>query len=631
MSDIHNILKQYWGYDQFRPLQEDIIRSVLNGEDTLALLPTGGGKSICFQVPAMATEGICIVVSPLIALMKDQVENLKSKDIPALAIYSGMSFRQIDLELDRCIQGQYKFLYVSPERLKTEIFLARFKQMKVNLLAIDEAHCISQWGYDFRPEYLQIAEIRQWTKAPVLALTATATAVVVEDIQNRMAFIKKKVFRKSFERKNLNYIVLQEEDKLGRLLQLCKHFKGTGVIYARNRRLCRDIAEYLSQHGQSADYYHAGLDQASRNRKQEAWIQNKIRIIVSTNAFGMGIDKPDVRFVLHYEMPDSLEAYYQEAGRAGRDEKEAYCISLIHSKDKITAFDKLEASYPGYQEVSAVYEQLCNYYRIAVNSGFMKEVVFNLAEFSVAIGKSSIQVFNALKVLEQQDIISLSDAIHQPAQLHILVNNTVLYDFELRNKHIAAPMKLLLRTYGGLFEQYVKIDEKYLAGKLNTTPEVIITLFEKLKAHEILDYIPARDQPTLTFLQIRENKLSYDQQAVKNRKELAMNRLKAVYDYAENPTECRSQILLRYFDESNAPKCGQCDVCRKEKKEELSESEYRDWLEQKIKSDIRDLKELLSSLGHAHTNGLKTALQHLIDENRVHIDDKQQLHWQKEN
>jgi len=627
MIDIHDILHKYWGYDQFRPLQQDIINSVLDGKDTLALLPTGGGKSICFQVPAMAQEGICIVVSPLIALMKDQVENLLKRDIPAVAIFSGMSYRQIDQELDKCIQGHYKFLYLSPERLKTEIFKARMPQMKVNLLAIDEAHCISQWGYDFRPEYLQIAEIRKFTKAPILALTATATATVVEDIQARLEFAKPHVFRKSFERSNLHYIAIQEDDKLGRILQLCKRFQGTGIIYARNRKLCRDIAEYLHQHGISSDYYHAGLDAIHRNKKQEAWIENRIRVIVSTNAFGMGIDKPDVRFVLHYEMPDSLEAYYQEAGRAGRDEKQAHCIALVQEHDKVKAFEQLDKSYPSYEEVARIYEMLCNHFQIAIHSGMMREVEFDMLEFAAEMGLSASAVFNALRILELEDIVSLSEAIHQPAQLHFLVNNTILYDFELRNPKIAPVLQLLLRTYGGLFDQYKRIDENYLARKSRVPVDDLIQLLEKLKEHELLDYIPARDKPTLTFLRVREHKLHYDQAAIKKRKEDAHQRLDRVFEYALRSDECRSRMLLRYFDEADAPLCGQCDVCQKDKNHAKTENEYREWAEKLIKSDIRTLNEMVSSMGYWHEEGLSLALQHLLDEGLIRLDDQQKLLW----
>ncbi|MBI1221759.1 MAG: RecQ family ATP-dependent DNA helicase [Bacteroidetes bacterium] len=627
MTDIHDILKKYWGYERFRPLQQEIIESVLEGKDTLALLPTGGGKSICFQVPALASEGLTLVVSPLIALMKDQVENLIKRDIPALAIYSGMNYRQIDMELDKCIKGEYKFLYVSPERLKTEIFKARLPQMNINLLAVDEAHCISQWGYDFRPEYLQISEVRKWIDAPILALTATATGKVVLDIQNKLAFEHKHVFRKSFERTNLHYIVLEEEDKTGRILKICKRFQGSGVIYARNRKLCRDIAEYLYQHGISADYYHAGLEPAQRNAKQESWIENRTRVMVSTNAFGMGIDKPDVRFVVHYEMPDSLEAYYQEAGRAGRDEKAAYCVALVQNSDRDKAFKKLDESYPGYEKVNRVYEGLCNYYQIAVHSGAMKEVEFNLPDFAHHLGVKSPDVYHALRVLELNDILQLSESIKQPSRLHIRVNNTILYDFEIRNPRLAPLIQLLLRSYGGLFEQFVFIDEHFLAKKLQTTPEQVVAVLKKLMEHEIWDFIPARDKPTLIFIQNREHKLHYPQNIVKERKEEAEWRLKQVYDYALSHSECRSRLLLAYFDESNAPKCGQCDVCQKDRKQAHSETYYRNCAEKLIKQDIRTLNEMISYLGFWHETGLQQALQYLLDEGKIELNNKQEIHW----
>lgn len=627
MADIHDILKHHWGYSHFRPLQEDIILSVLEGRDTLALLPTGGGKSICFQVPALARDGMCVVVSPLIALMKDQVENLIERGIPALAIFSGMSRRQMDLELDNCIHGKYRFLYVSPERLQAELFQVRLQQMKVNLLAIDEAHCISQWGYDFRPEYLQIAAIRQRIQAPVLALTATATPEVTEDIQERLLFPEKRVFRKSFERRNLSYIVLREENKLERLLEICKKIKGTGVIYARNRKLCRDIAEYLSRNGQSADHYHAGLDQNTRNRKQEAWIKNKVRIIVSTNAFGMGIDKPDVRFVLHYEMPDSLEAYYQEAGRAGRDENKAWCVALINDRDRSGAYEKLEKSYPGYEEVERVYEHLCNHYQVAVNSGEMREVDFDLAAFSNRAGIAPSLAFHALSVLEKQDILRLSEGFHQPSQVHLMVDNTTLYDFELRNPKVASFLKLMLRSYGGLFENYVRIDENHLARNLGVHAAEVVRLLERLKEAQLLDYVPARNGPSLTFIRPRERKLSYDQKAVQRRKEVAAKRLESVFEYALREDECRSRMLLHYFGEHKAPRCGSCDQCLEDKKRTLSEEEYRLRIKELLAQGKLELKKMVSDMGYWHEEGLQQALQHMLDERVIVLNDKQEVEW----
>ncbi len=627
MPDIHAILKDVWGFDRFRPLQEDIIRSVLDGNDTLALLPTGGGKSICFQVPALALEGTCLVVSPLIALMKDQVENLLRHDIPAIAIYSGMSARQMDFELDNCAQGKYRFVYVSPERLKTELFRARLERMPVSMLAVDEAHCISQWGYDFRPEYLQIAEIRKWIKGPVLALTATATPEVVEDIQDKLEFRKKQVFRKSFERKNLSYLVLKEENKTERLLEICRRTPGTGVIYARNRKLCRDLAEYLRQNGVSADYYHAGLDQQTRSAKQDAWIQNRIRVIVSTNAFGMGIDKPDVRFVLHYELPDSLEAYYQEAGRAGRDEKSSYCVALFHPHDRETAFDKLAQSFPGYETVQQVYEGVMNSLNIAVHSGQFTEHPFDLVLQSQKLGMPAPQVFHALQILEKQEILRLSDAVHQPAAIHMLVDNTYLYDFEIRNPKVAPFIKLLLRTYGGLFDHYIRIDQGYLARQIGAKTAEVHTLLEKMKEAGILDYVPARNAPTLTLLQDRMQKLSYDQVAVKERKKAMEQRLEAVFRYASGGVDCRSQALLAYFGESGAPRCGSCDLCRADKKQDWGEDAYVEHIRELVKRDIRDLKTMSRHLGYWHEEGLQMALQHLLDEGRIHLNDKQEIEW----
>ncbi len=630
MDQIHSILKKYWGYDSFRPLQEEIIQSVLEGKDTLALLPTGGGKSICFQVPAMAKEGLCLVISPLIALMKDQVENLQKRGIPALAIYSGMSHREMDRELDQCIHGQYKFLYVSPERLHTELFKARAIQMNINLLAIDEAHCISQWGYDFRPEYLRIAEIREWLKAPVMALTATATQPVVEDIQKRLAFKDRHVFRKSFERKNLHYLVLEEENKLDRILQIADKIKGTGVIYARNRRLCKDLAEYLYNHGHSVDFYHAGLDGAQRSRKQDNWIKGRTRIMVSTNAFGMGIDKPDVRFVIHYELPDSLEAYYQEAGRAGRDEQAAWCIALYRAQDKHEALRQWEQSYPPYEEVARVYNLLCNYLQIPLHSGQYASFDFDIADFALKNELRPSAAFQCLKVLEQEGVLRLSDALHQTAKVHINVDNTVLYDFELRNPKIAGFLKLLLRSYSGLFDQYVRIDEAFLARQLHHSVEEIKQVFMKLQEVGLMSYEPAKDKPQVVLLRPREDKVHYVQENQKELKKRAGIRLESVFDYAEN-TYCRSQALLSYFNEKDSPRCGQCDICAEDKKQKKSETVYRNLIEEALKNGHNTLKELTAFAGYWHEDHISEVLRHLIDEGRISLHPDQRITWNEQN
>lgn len=629
MSEIHSILKQYWGYDSFRPLQEEIIESILKGQDTLALLPTGGGKSICFQVPAMANEGLCLVISPLIALMKDQVENLVSKGIPALAIYSGMSHRQMDIELDNCIHGKYKFLYVSPERLHTELFKARLIQMKVSMIAIDEAHCISQWGYDFRPEYLRIAEIRELVDVPFLALTASATSKVVDDIQEKLKFKRKHVYRKSFERKNLSYLVLPEENKLERILQIVSRIKGTGVIYARNRRLCKDLAEYLYQHKHSVDFYHAGLDQQTRNQKQDNWIKNRTRIIVSTNAFGMGIDKPDVRFVIHYELPDSLEAYYQEAGRAGRDNEKAWCVALYREQDKTEAFRQLEEAFPPYEEVNRVYQMLCNYLQIPIHGGTGTSYDFDIADFAKKNNLKTAEAFHALRIMSQEGILVMSDALFQPARVHVKVDNTVLYDFELRNPKIAGFLKLLLRTYSGLFDQYVKIDEAYMANKLYHTREEVIQVFKKLEEVGLINYEPAKDKPQLFFLVPREDKLHYQQERQRTLKATAQEKLEAVFNYAEEQ-QCRSQSILNYFDETDSVRCGQCDICLEDKKKTLSEEQYKEKIKQAIEKGHHQLKSIVEHLGYWHEEGISLVLQHLTDEGIISLHPDQTLTWNKE-
>lgn len=568
MDKYRQILKQIWGYDDFRPMQYEIVSSVGAGHDTLGLLPTGGGKSITFQVPALAQDGICIVVTPLIALMKDQVYNLKKRKIKALAIYSGLSRDEIDIALNNCIYGDYKFLYVSPERLHTELFKTRLQGMNVNLVAIDEAHCISQWGYDFRPAYLEIANLRELLpKVPFLALTATATPNVVEDIMDKLQFKVRTVFKKSFERKNLVYWVKQSDDKLNDLTRICQRYNGTGIVYVRSRRKTREIAEHLQRNDISADFYHAGLSSEFRDQKQKDWKNNTTRIIVSTNAFGMGIDKPDVRFVVHMDLPDSLEAYFQEAGRGGRDEKKAYGILLYHKSDITRLKQNFTNTFPEIKLIKKVYESLGNYYSLSVGSGKGLTFDFILLDFAKKFKYSLIQAHNALKVLQSEGYIELTESVHNPSKLKFIVHRDSLYEFQVANAAYDRLIKLLLRSYTGLFADFTAIDETMLAKRVKSTNEVVYKYLVNLSKMKIIKYIPKKSNPVIFY---REERLSNENLYIskKNydfRKKMTENKLKAAIFYAQSEQKCRSQILLRYFGQKDAPACGQCDYCIKNK------------------------------------------------------------------
>ncbi|MFN4234772.1 MAG: ATP-dependent DNA helicase RecQ [Bacteroidia bacterium] len=628
MSSIHQILKKYWGYDNFRPLQEDIIVSTLNKNDTLALLPTGGGKSICFQVPALAMEGLCLVVSPLIALMKDQVENLQKKGIRAIAITSAMSFREIDIALDNAIHGNFKFLYISPERLHNELFLARLSKMNVSLLAIDEAHCISQWGYDFRPSYLRIAEIREkLPNVPVLALTATATPEVVKDIQEKLHFKKENVLQKSFERKNLAYIVLYEEDKLNRLISICNKIPGTAVVYARNRKKTQEIALFLRKNNISADYYHAGLSALERNKKQEEWINNKTRIMVATNAFGMGIDKPDVRFVVHMDLPDNLEAYFQEAGRGGRDEKKAYGILLYSLNDRLELERNFENSFPTIEQIRNTYQAICNYFQLAIGAGEGISFDFDIHEVCTRYNLNPLTVFNSLKFLEREGYLATSESVYHSSKIHIKVNKEDLYKFEVANRVYEPIIKLLLRSYGGLFDYFVPINEQEIAQRLKTEKSIVVKQLEELKKLDILDYEASTDLPQITFLQERKDasKLHISPENYSLLKERAKKRMEWVLHYTESRHLCRSRILLSYFGEHNAQDCGQCDVCIEKKKSGLTQKQFDEIYNEIIQllSTINvtpsDLKDKLSKFQESEY--LKV-LQFMIEQNMIKLNNE---------
>ena len=589
--NIHRILEQYWNYSSFRPLQEDIIRSVLAGNDTLALLPTGGGKSICFQVPALAKEGICIVISPLIALMKDQVENLVKRGISAAAIYSGMHLREIELVLTDAIRGKLKFLYLSPERLKNDLLKNTIQQMQINLLAVDEAHCISQWGYDFRPPYLEIVDFRQLLAGdvPVLALTATATPEVVKDIQLKLNFKKENVFQKSFYRQNLIYYVFKEENKLKRLLQIITRTPGAGIVYVRNRRKTQEISDSLNKNKITADFYHAGLEMKDRERKQNRWMSGKTRIIVATNAFGMGIDKPDVRFVIHMDIPDNLEAYFQEAGRGGRDEKQAYAILLYENADIRELYESHQKAFPSMEKIRNVYELLCNYLQIPIGSGEGASFNLDAYQFIREYKLNSLEVFSSLNFLEKAGFISMTDAVNNSSKVYIPLSREELYRFQVANEQYDNFIKLLLRSYSGLFTVFVSIQEKELAQRADTTVDVVKKVLKQLAERQVLIYQPQTDNPLVTFLQNRidSRHLLFSKQVYDDRKQKARERLDTVIDYVTSSTKCHSKTLLAYFGETKSVRCGKCDICLRRNKEELSEEEFQ-YLQQEIQSVLQE-------------------------------------------
>jgi ATP-dependent DNA helicase RecQ len=633
--DIHQILLKYWGYNGFRPLQEDIINSVLEGNDTLALLPTGGGKSICFQVPAMAKEGICVVISPLIALMKDQVENLTKRGIKAVAIYSGMTSREIDITLDNCAYGDIKFLYVSPERIETEIFKERLKKMNVNLFAIDESHCISQWGYDFRPSYLNIAHLRELKPdIPFLALTATATPEVVEDIQKQLKFKQSNVLQKSFERKNIAYVVVHEEDKLTRLIKILNKIKGTSVVYVNNRKRTKEIAYFLYQNGISADFYHAGLTNKERNTKQNNWVNNTTRVIVSTNAFGMGIDKPDVRTVVHMDLPSSLEAYFQEAGRGGRDEQKAYGVLLLEENDRLNLEANITNSFPDLDTIKNTYQALANYFQIPIGSALNESYFFDIADFSKQYNFKAFTVFHCLKFLEKEGYLYLSDANHNPSRIKFELNKNDLYEFQVKNPKYDTFIKTILRSYAGLFENFTKINEFEIAKRLKTTKDKVADGLHYLAKLEVISYVEQTNLPQLTFLTPRlESKSLYiSKQHYHDRKEIAVKKMESVIYYAFSTHKCRSQILLSYFGEKESYRCGICDVCLERNKLELSDIEFSsvsDQVKKRLKEQPLSITDLVNSIEKIKEDKTIKVIQWLMENHKIITNNKNLLEWRK--
>jgi len=622
---IQQILKQYWNHDAFRPLQEEIIQSVLLGRDTLALLPTGGGKSVCFQVPALAKEGICIVVSPLIALMKDQVETLKAKGIEAVSIVSGMSKREVDIALDNCIYGPVKFLYLSPERLLSELVRERIKYMNVNLIAVDEAHCISQWGYDFRPPYLHIADLRELhPNVPVLALTATATAEVRDDIQQKLLFKQFNVFQQSFERKNISYVVQNDENKLKKLLDIPKGVKGSGIVYVRSRKETAEIAKFYTENGFKADFYHAGLTMEQRSAKQEDWKNNRTRIIVATNAFGMGIDKPNVRFVIHKDMPESLEAYYQEAGRGGRDEHKAYAVLLYTYADRIKNEKKLLTNFPSVDEIKLVYHNLGNYFQLAYGTGEGVSFDLDLGEFCTRFKLDPAKTLNALKFLEQDEYLSFNESVFLSSRFRFEILNEELYNFQIQNSSWDPFIKTLLRSYGGSFENYVRLREHDLARRSNLSVQQVMEGLKQLQEMGILNYLQQTDMPQVTYTRPRQDNknLIINKRYIEERKATYRKKMEAVFAYAEHK-KCRSQMLLAYFDETNVDKCGVCDVCLEEKRQRnLSETadNITDEIVQLLSIDNLTIGTLITTIKSGTEKDRIETLRLLLDAGKIKTD-----------
>ena len=598
MSTPEKILKQYWGYNHFRAPQAEIIQAVLERKDTLALLPTGGGKSVCFQVPTLILEGVCLVITPLIALMQDQVTQLKKMGIQALAVHSGMSRAEIDIALDNCVYGKIKFLYLSPERLQTEIFQERVKKMNVCLIAVDEAHCISQWGYDFRPPYLKISVLRETKpEVPIIALTASATRQVSEDIQDKLEFKNPSVFQKSFARENLSFAIRKTETKEKKLIEILKKVQGTAIVYVRSRKATQDLAKNLNHHGFSSIFYHAGLNHQQRSVRQEEWLTNKVRVMVATNAFGMGINKADVRTVIHMDLPENIEAYYQEAGRAGRDGKRSYAVIIYHDVDVLSLQHKVQQAQPSLEFLKKIYQALCNYYQLALGSSEGEGYEFDLEDFCKRFNFKSSAVYIGLKKLEQEGLVQLSESFYRPSRIHLSMDKKRLYEFQIANARFDPLIKSLLRLYGAeLFSDFVAVSETYIAQALAIKESVARIELAKLHELQLLVYQPASDKPQITFILPRQDAdyLPVDRERMERLRNLNLAKMEAMVNYVSQSHRCRMQLIQEYFDEITYETCGKCDVClEKKKKENLAVlSDYHDQIIYLLKQKNMMVEEL---------------------------------------
>ncbi len=632
VDDYKKILTKYWGYSNFRPLQVDVIKSVAEGRDTLVLMPTGGGKSITFQVSALAKEGICLVITPLIALMKDQVDRLKKMEIRAMAIHAGMMKEEISISLDNCIYGDYKFLYISPERLRSEVFRNRVQKMNVSLVAVDEAHCISQWGYDFRPSYLKIAELRDLLPegTPFLGLTATATPNVVDDIMQKLCFREKNVLSTSFLRKNIVYVARKLDDKEAYLLRTLNKIDGQGIIYVRSRKKSREIATFLVQNNITAEFYHAGLSRELREQKQNTWMSGRVRIMVSTNAFGMGIDKDEVRFVIHWDIPDSIESYFQESGRAGRDGKKAWAVQLFSKADIARARDRIRINFPPVDRIKDIYELLCNFLEIPIGSGKNTISDFNIGHFVSKYKLSVSEAYNSIKFLEKNGYLELTEELNNPSRVHFIVTRDDLYKFQVANATMDSFIKLLLRSYTGMFNGFVAINEDYLSKKSGLDREKIYKIMTQLSSLNIIRYIPGKKSALILLLEERLDRknLLISRENHINIQQRFTERLENMISYVTNDSKCRSSMLLEYFGQKSQ-RCGLCDICLSRNELDMSKYEF-DMILDEIKSSLSendlDLASLLLKIEGEEARVLKV-VRWLLDHDKILQDSNNMLVW----
>lgn len=631
MKDANEVLLKYWKYKDFRPLQKAIIQAVLAGHDTLALLPTGGGKSICFQVPGLCLESLTLVISPLIALMRDQVEQLQQRGIQAEMIASTMQDLEVDRAYSKALAGELSFLYISPERLKSESFIQNLSQLKVGLLAVDEAHCISQWGYDFRPAYLEIASFRKlFPEVPIIALTATATPGVVEDICEKLHFKNEERFQKSFLRENLSYVVRNSEDKHGQLLRILQRVHGTSVVYVRNRKRCKDIAAFLLHHGIQASYYHAGLDATSRELRQLQWIRNEIRVIVCTNAFGMGIDKPDVRTVIHMDLPDTPEAYFQEAGRAGRDEKKAWAVLLNDPADEDEAKERFQNQWPGFDTIKAVYNWLGNFLQIPVGAGEGQSYPFNVSDFTSRYKIHPVECIQALKFIESEGLISFQENTFTPSKLMMKGSREDIYDFELKNPLFESLIKTILRSYGGAFNDLINIKENDLAKRLGNQPDEVRASLNRLHKLELIHYLPSNDKPRIYFVEGRQHpeRISLSMRAWEKRKADALLRFEKILEYLELKDGCRSVFLAQYFGENDAKNCHVCDLCLAAESVNTGEKKLIIRLKDLIQNNELKTEEILTHV-KGESKDILNQIRNMLSEGDVYEDKDGTLRWKK--
>lgn len=613
-------MKRYWGHDNFRPQQAEIINSVMQGHDTLVLFPTGGGKSICYQIPALMREGLCLVISPLIALMKDQVAELSKRGIKAACLYAGMTGNEQEIIFNKCINGKIKLLYISPERLQRRVFIEHFRQMKVSLIAVDEAHCISQWGHDFRPDYLKIAKIRDYAPAtPIIALTATATAAVVEDIKYQLALRNCQYFHASFERRNLSYMVFHETDKSGRLLRILRKVNGCSIIYVRNRRRTVEIARYLVQNGLPAAYYHAGLDIKERDIAQMRWMKGEVQIIVATNAFGMGINKPDVRCVIHLDIPTSVEEYFQEAGRAGRDGKKSYAVVLYNDNDIENLQETLDISFPTQKRIASTYQALCNFYQLPIGSGEDCQFDFNIEALCSIYHIGVVEFFSATRFLEREGLIMLPQQDEALSKVHIPISYDVLYQFQVAQPRYSDLITLLLRQSEGVFSDFVPISEKKLAKMLLLEEEHVRNRLLHLHELKIIEYKPKKKQQQIIFTSpcIPSKDLTLTESHYKELKKQAQKRLEAIREYVTDTKTCRSQKLIAYFGDAVGP-CGGCDVCLSQKK--ASSEEIRGLILKLLQQPMQ-ADQLLTAMGDVNEKDFRKVLRQMVDEKVVSINE----------